>query len=424
MAFSSIIARCSSEEYHNQVTIILLHIDSVLTSSSLIITVRTYLIQQINIQQQRLNMMTPTSPASPKTPRTPLTPASIVSQLSPVEQYMSDWMPSTPILRPAVTHIQISSTHSRMISTQLALGSPLDDMRLRDAILSPRTRQNVEEMVISPIAEQILCVPHKSTFEGTLQRLTSPPPPRRKRSLNSDCASEQRTPSLPSNAAQRIAEFDSRRPCRKPLSFRSHSRKSKLTNQSSTPKIKLHLKRRPHPLLASIKHLATPLIPLISVVTGLPHPEFPVSLLQYHLLTHSQLDSLARWYHQTTDSGPERAMYPAVIRKAWTTTLPEDDDGEDQVDLEVKRRRFGRFIGLRGCESPVVESFNVDGQGDAEMRNCEDSEQSSENKEMEKMEKESKKESIEEKMEREWRLALARAEEERITMEKSWRGRF
>lgn len=30
------------------------------------------------------------------------------------------------------------------------------------------------------------------------------------------------------------------------------------------------------------------------------------------------------------------------------------------VDTDVKRRRFGRFIGLRGCESPVKE--NNDGE--------------------------------------------------------------
>lgn len=44
------------------------------------------------------------------------------------------------------------------------------------------------------------------------------------------------------------------------------------------------------------------------------------------------------------------------------------------VDLKTKRRRFGRFIGLRGCESPIQlrievdsESGNESGYEDAEM---------------------------------------------------------
>lgn len=31
--------------------------------------------------------------------------------------------------------------------------------------------------------------------------------------------------------------------------------------------------------------------------------------------------------------------------------------GGENVDLETRRRRFGKFIGLQGCESPVRESF-------------------------------------------------------------------
>jgi hypothetical protein len=36
---------------------------------------------------------------------------------------------------------------------------------------------------------------------------------------------------------------------------------------------------------------------------------------------------------------------------AWVGT-PE----EDQVDVATKRRRFGHFIGLRGCESPADDA--------------------------------------------------------------------
>lgn len=149
--------------------------------------------------------------------------------------------------------------------------------------------------------------------------------------------------------------------------------------------------------LYSIEHLRAPLVPLISVSTGLAHPSFPTSLLQYHLLTHEQLDSLAKWYHQVTPPVEETFMYPAWV-PAWTGLGLNDDSsmsGTDGVDLEVKRRRWGRFIGLRGCESPTATGPNGEAPDELVHR-----------------------------MEREWRRALERAEEEDRAWEKSWRGRW
>lgn len=145
--------------------------------------------------------------------------------------------------------------------------------------------------------------------------------------------------------------------------------------------------------LYCIEHLRAPLVPLISVTNGLPHPAFPTSLLQYHLLTHEQLDSLAKWYHQVTPPIEETFMYPAWV-PAWTG-LNDSAANAGTVDLETKRRRWGRFIGLRGCESPSAtgpESENPD--------------------------------ELVHRMEREWRRALERAEEEDRAWEKSWRGRW
>lgn len=166
--------------------------------------------------------------------------------------------------------------------------------------------------------------------------------------------------------------------------------------------------------MQSVEHLRAPLVPLISVSTGLPHPSFPTSLLQYHLLTHAQLDSLARWYHQVAPAVDETFMYPAWI-PAWTSldeseasshnnvvlddAAPDDYEGEGAgergLDLETKRRRFGRFIGLRGCESPVSNGPEDDMPGDLARR-----------------------------MEREWKRALERAEDDERMWEKSWRGRW
>ena len=100
----------------------------------------------------------------------------------------------------------------------------------------------------------------------------------------------------------------------------------------------LQLRRR-------IAHLASPLHPLLSVATGKPHPAFPKTLLSYHLLTELQLDDLAHFYHQRTPTGFSFA-YPAPVITRWTR------DG----DISDKRRRFGRFVGLRGCESPGFEA--------------------------------------------------------------------
>ena len=64
------------------------------------------------------------------------------------------------------------------------------------------------------------------------------------------------------------------------------------------------------------------------------------------------------------------------------------------MELSTKRRRWGRFIGLRGCESPT---------GTAE---------------------EGGEEGLVERMEMEWLRARERAREEEIAREKGWRGRW
>ncbi|EYE95983.1 uncharacterized protein EURHEDRAFT_43256 [Aspergillus ruber CBS 135680] len=125
-----------------------------------------------------------------------------------------------------------------------------------------------------------------------------------------------------------------------------------------------------------IAHLRITLHPLISATTGLQHPYFPRTLLSYHLLTSDQLDELARHYHQVTPPVPGTFSYPVAI-PAWVDAHVHAHGNEymmDEVDLKTKRRRFGRFIGLRGCESPIQfrveldsESGSESGYEDAEM---------------------------------------------------------
>ncbi|GKZ75393.1 hypothetical protein AnigIFM56816_000045 [Aspergillus niger] len=116
--------------------------------------------------------------------------------------------------------------------------------------------------------------------------------------------------------------------------------------QKKTPNSKIH----PHlPLI--LAHFRTPLHPLVSSTTGHQHPDFPRSLLQYNLLTSEQLDRLAVHFHQVDPPVRGTFWYPVRIVQPWIRSGgAKGYVVDEEVGLEVKRRRFGRFIGLRGCE--------------------------------------------------------------------------
>ena len=102
------------------------------------------------------------------------------------------------------------------------------------------------------------------------------------------------------------------------------------------------LSDRKNPALeAKIAQMACTLRPLVRVTDGAHHPSFPLTVLNFHLLTSEQCDELAHHFHQRTPSD-WTGMYPMPIKWRNDATLAE------------KRRRIGRFIGLRGCESPLV----------------------------------------------------------------------
>lgn len=93
---------------------------------------------------------------------------------------------------------------------------------------------------------------------------------------------------------------------------------------------------------AKIHQMALPLAPLVQLTTGAVHADFPANLLSYWLLTDEQLESLAHFYHQRT---------PCI----WSDHYPCPVPWRSDQPLEDKRRRLGRFIGLRGCETPVPD---------------------------------------------------------------------
>ncbi|KAL9587089.1 MAG: hypothetical protein Q9212_000456 [Teloschistes hypoglaucus] len=109
-----------------------------------------------------------------------------------------------------------------------------------------------------------------------------------------------------------------------------------------------------------LSHLSYPLAPLLSITSGISHPSFPTTILAYHLLTEQQLDELAHWYHQRTPS-EWSFCYPLPVVDRWS--IGTRDNGNGRPGIEDKRRRFGRFVGLGGCESPVVVVVGGGGGG-------------------------------------------------------------
>ncbi|KAJ5124572.1 uncharacterized protein N7515_008397 [Penicillium bovifimosum] len=120
------------------------------------------------------------------------------------------------------------------------------------------------------------------------------------------------------------------------------------------PESKITFHDRPsfHPqFIPLLLHLSARLRPLVNVVTGRTHPDFPQTMLAYNLLTMEQCDGLARHFHQVWPPVPASFHYPVYITP-WIGT-PE----EETTDLPTRLRRLGRFFGLRGCESPIAEGF-------------------------------------------------------------------
>lgn len=151
----------------------------------------------------------------------------------------------------------------------------------------------------------------------------------------------------------------SQEPPQTPTSPRGYSPTS-FYDPSSISSSSFSARRKCHPAFPSYAHhLSRTLAPLVSLTTGEIHPAFPRSILQYQLLTSKELDDLALFYHQIEPPLPETGMYPAHI----TPWIGERHDGTlevyEDVSIETKRRRWGRFIGLRGCESPVSSSFSA-----------------------------------------------------------------
>lgn len=115
--------------------------------------------------------------------------------------------------------------------------------------------------------------------------------------------------------------------------------RGEMPSQTQVPWIQRRIAKNPE-LRHKLDQMALSLSPLVQITTGAVHPSFPRTVLQFWLLTDQQLEDLAHFYHQRTPSVLSD-HYPCPI--TWSSDLP----------LEEKRRKIGKFIGLRGCESPI-----------------------------------------------------------------------
>lgn len=124
------------------------------------------------------------------------------------------------------------------------------------------------------------------------------------------------------------------------MPFQSCLRNSKSTSSSSLSS-RLASKSQ---FVEKLRQMSLPLAPLVQMTTGQIHPYFPKTLLGFWLLTDDQLDALALFYHQRTHGCPWKYQYPCPI--TWSASL----------STEEKRRKIGKFIGLRGCDTPIETS--------------------------------------------------------------------
>lgn len=101
-----------------------------------------------------------------------------------------------------------------------------------------------------------------------------------------------------------------------------------------------------HPSFPQKLHeLSLHLAPFVQLTSGQVHPCFPSTLLHFWLLTSDQLDALAAFYHQ-------------AVPCEWTRHYPCPITWRADLSLEEKRRKIGKFIGLRGCDTPVAGSLD------------------------------------------------------------------
>ncbi len=104
----------------------------------------------------------------------------------------------------------------------------------------------------------------------------------------------------------------------------------KCTHDSNSHRLCITFRKKLH-------EMRGPLAPLVPISTSVSHPAFSNTILQFWPLTEEELDEMAEFYHPAADHRYSN-WHPKRIK--WR---PLDD-------LKTRRRRWGQFIGLRGCD--------------------------------------------------------------------------
>lgn len=113
------------------------------------------------------------------------------------------------------------------------------------------------------------------------------------------------------------------------------------------PSMGTRLTSRNPALDSKLKQMALPLAPLVQLTSGHVHPAFPSTLLSFWLLTDEQLDQIAHFYHQRTPC-------------QWTRHYPCPITWGEGLTVEEKRRKIGKFIGLRGVSFYLFSNTSFD----------------------------------------------------------------
>ena len=102
--------------------------------------------------------------------------------------------------------------------------------------------------------------------------------------------------------------------------------------------------------IANLRLKIAPFVP--EPYGGPPHSSYPKMALHFWLLTEDQLDSIAHYYHQSTPNEYTN-RYPTAM--GWDKAFFARLVNNPAKRVEIKRRKFGKFIGIKGCETPTEE---------------------------------------------------------------------
>lgn len=102
-------------------------------------------------------------------------------------------------------------------------------------------------------------------------------------------------------------------------------------------------------------YLAQPVTEIVHCISGQRSPDWPKNILQFRLLSAPQLDNLACFFDQVSPPMPYTSWYPRRLEPPWI-----GDPSQEKIDLCIRRRRFGHFIGLSESDAFACHQYGMD----------------------------------------------------------------